>query len=368
MPKIPYRRLISTTKNLFIIIYLSSALFSFNNYLTRKSIARPSKSNMASTFQPKKFKQQSPIIRKNDRVSPINFKRICDWHFGRELVPVEDATSLRNLDANQAKHVANQSVIFVGSPYIREFYTIIRPLLNISFVLVTGDTDDSIPMATLSAEMTIDILTDKSILHWYAMNCDMPLKQQQKYPNFSCLMNGISQWQGQRENMQRAYELGIGLKEGVYQDLEVQKSKWILSAFAVSTNVTERQKPYDLGCNDDSPLKDITTCYYKSGIDPLELYKDIARHKFVLAPHGVGLDCYRTYETLFLGSYPIVKTSSLDFIYKELPVLIVQKWEDVNLELIEKTYREFRAPENQKRFNYDQLYVDYWNNTFRSYF
>jgi hypothetical protein len=360
------RKLVSIIKFLLVISSISLCLFLIDHsssYITQKGniLSKLKSSNLHR-------ERRKRTYAKNDRVSPINFKRICDWHYGRELVPKEDATSLRDLDETQAKYVTNQSVIFVGSPYIGEFYTTIRPLLNVSFVLVTGDTDDSVPIATLDAEVTRKILLDRDILHWHAMNCDMPLERQDNEPKFSCLMNGISQWQGQRENMQEAYELGIGLKEGHYQDLSIPKSSWILSAFALSTNAEQRQTPYDLGCNANSSLRDITTCYYKSGIGPLDLYRDIARHKFILSPHGVGLDCYRTYETLFLGSYPIVKTSTLDYIYKNLPVLIVKRWEDINLGLLQKTYREFRDPNNQRRFNFEQLYVDYWNKTFRAHF
>jgi hypothetical protein len=33
---------------------------------------------------------------------------------------------------------------------------------------------------------------------------------------------------------------------------------------------------------------------------------------FVLAPFGAGVDSYRVWETLLLGSYPVVVSSALD--------------------------------------------------------
>ena len=43
---------------------------------------------------------------------------------------------------------------------------------------------------------------------------------------------------------------------------------------------------------------------------------------------------------LYFGMIPIVKTSSLDPLYKDLPVLILQEWDDLcNLDL-EKVYEE----------------------------
>ena len=46
------------------------------------------------------------------------------------------------------------------------------------------------------------------------------------------------------------------------------------------------------------------------------------KYKFILSPPGAGFDCHRTWEALYLGAIPIVKTSSLDPLYKDLPVVI----------------------------------------------
>ena len=198
----------------------------------------------------------------------------------------------------------------------------------------------------------------------------MPLDVQAKTPQFSCLMNGISQWEGQRQGMQQAFELGLGLVNGVTQNLTLQKSpqKWLLASFSIPSNPKERQQAYNLGCNPDSSLNNVTTCFFDRHMDRLELYTAMAEHRFVLSPLGNGLDCYRTYEVLYLGSFPIVKTSSLDSLYRNLPVLVVKEWSDVTLELLEKTYQDFRRPQRQHEFKFEKLYVQYWNHTFRSHF
>jgi hypothetical protein len=308
---------------------------------------------------------------KNDRISSITFKRISDWHFGGELVPNEDATSLRTLRANITHEVKNQSVIFVGSNSIRDFYSQLRPRLNVSFVLVTGDTDSSVPNGVMPKDLSQKILQDPQVLHWYAMNTDMPLEQQRRESKFTPLVLGINQWGDHRKDMQRVYELGVGLKYGLYQNLSQEKDqeKWILSSFTISNNVWERKPAYDIGCNaTTSPLAKIVNCFFKPGISGVDFYKMMARHKFILSPHGMGLDCYRTYESLMLGSYPIVKTSTLDYLYKDLPVVIVPRWDNISLELLERKYKEFRLPENARKYNFKKLYVAHWNQTFRSHF
>ena len=54
--------------------------------------------------------------------------------------------------------------------------------------------------------------------------------------------------------------------------------------------------------------------------------------KYILSPHGNGLDCHRTWESLIFKTIPIVKTSTLDDLYKDLPVIIVNKWNDIDFE------------------------------------
>ena len=79
-------------------------------------------------------------------------------------------------------------------------------------------------------------------------------------------------------------------------------------------------------------------------------------YTFVISPHGNGLDCHITWEALVLGCIPIVKTSGLDTLYSELPVLIVKEWKDINKELLMETVKQFR----NKKFNYDKLQLSFW--------
>ena len=42
-------------------------------------------------------------------------------------------------------------------------------------------------------------------------------------------------------------------------------------------------------------------------------YRDIAESEFVLCPSGLGFDTYRLWETLILGSIPIVEVRSFSY-------------------------------------------------------
>ena len=80
----------------------------------------------------------------------------------------------------------------------------------------------------------------------------------------------------------------------------------------------------------------------------------IKNYKFIISPHGNGLDCHRTYEAMFLGSIPIVRTSPLDVIYKDMPIIILKNWHEINInDLVEKS-KEMITKSRER------LYLKYW--------
>jgi hypothetical protein len=66
-----------------------------------------------------------------------------------------------------------------------------------------------------------------------------------------------------------------------------------------------------------------------SRVSQTEIWHRYTQYPFVVSTEGNGLDCHRTWELLYLGCIVITRSSSLDPLYKELPVMIVQHWEEV---------------------------------------
>ena len=96
--------------------------------------------------------------------------------------------------------------------------------------------------------------------------------------------------------------------------------------------------------------------YEASFIPRKETWKKQGEYAFVVAPHGNGLDCHRQWEALCLGCIPIVKTSSIDVEYENLPVLIVKDWSDITQELLDATVEDF----SKKKFTMERLLLSYW--------
>jgi hypothetical protein len=75
------------------------------------------------------------------------------------------------------------------------------------------------------------------------------------------------------------------------------------------------------------------------------------------------MDCHRTWEALALGCIPIVRSSGMNALFDELPVLIVNKWSEVTRELLDNTIEKFK----ERTFNYDKLKLQYWVDKINSY-
>jgi len=79
---------------------------------------------------------------------------------------------------------------------------------------------------------------------------------------------------------------------------------------------------------------------------------------FIFSPPGTGWDCYRTYESLLVGTIPIVlnTNTSFDNLFSHLPVLLVDSYEQVTESFLRDSYEILRT----KSFKYDVLKVSYW--------
>lgn len=110
-----------------------------------------------------------------------------------------------------------------------------------------------------------------------------------------------------------------------------KKEILIYMNFTIRTNYTKRTE-----CFNSFVKKPWVTS--RSNLPIGEFYNDMAKSKFVLSPEGTGIDCHRIYESIYFDAVPLLKTSRMDNFYKNLPVLIVDKWEDITEHFLNTNY------------------------------
>jgi len=87
-----------------------------------------------------------------------------------------------------------------------------------------------------------------------------------------------------------------------------------------------------------------------------EYFQELKKHSFIVSPPGNGLDTHGTWEALSAGCIPIVPKSPLDSLFEDLPVWLVESWDEVTDESVERMHEEMRG----KTYKWEKLFVPYW--------
>ena len=87
-----------------------------------------------------------------------------------------------------------------------------------------------------------------------------------------------------------------------------------------------------------------------------EMWMQRGQFDYVLSHHGFGLDCHRTWEALVLGHIVVVQKSSMDPLYEDLPVIIVDDWAEVAASGI----GQLLGIDCNKTFRHEKLTNKYW--------
>ena len=84
--------------------------------------------------------------------------------------------------------------------------------------------------------------------------------------------------------------------------------------------------------------------------------RDIRNHAFVLCPRGNGVDTHRLWETLYMGSIPIVHRDVVHRGWEDLPIAWVDSWGDVTPEWLDTEEERIR----NGTFPMEKLAASYW--------
>ena len=181
-------------------------------------------------------------------------------------------------------------------------------------------------------------------------------------------------------NYRRQY---AGLEEWLYQTTAStsptpEPSKWLCMNYSPDTNPQRREliqkastewsefctiiepipprKSYDIPSHIEGTLRIDET-------DP-RCYDEWRNYRFVLSPPGAGIDCHRTWEAIAVGCIPIVISSNLNELYTDLPVVVVDSWDQITAEYLEEQYaiidKRRKTSEDGPPYKLDRITLEYW--------
>jgi hypothetical protein len=292
-------------------------------------------------------------------VSSRGILKSCDYY---SLTPYSSIKQLYNyLPLENIKTIKNPT-IYVCSSAILHFINTMLPLIDFSFILVSGDCDETIPNEILTSDDFNKLLSDQRLIHWFCQNMTIDNHKITRMPiglDYHTLTT-IPLW-GPISSCEHQEKMLLMIKNKSVPFWNRNIKCYANFHFTMNTKLGYDRKDAFKKINKD------LVYYEENKVTRLITWNKQKDYAFVICPHGGGLDCHRNWEALCLGCIPIVKTSSLDNLYKDLPVLIVKDWEIITNELLNETISIFKTKFDTNEFNIEKLKLSYWLKLINSY-
>jgi hypothetical protein len=253
------------------------------------------------------------------------------------------------LIANPAtfSNVCDGELVWVRVSWLKSFVRQALPLIKGRFILVTGDSDSCVPSELLREATTI--LDSANLLHWYAQNYDGTLSTDRISPlpigiDFHTLCDRATWGESPSSPLQQEQKLkAIGQSLSpiqnriakVYVDFAWRKGRGLLSyrRFHPFKGTEFKESRHAVA----SKIRDNDQVFCQAGpLSRSEMWRARGQYAFVLSPHGVGLDCHRTWEALALGHIVLVPSASLDPLFEGLPVVSLKSWKEITAGNLQK--------------------------------
>lgn len=217
---------------------------------------------------------------------------------------------------------------------IREsYFQKIHPLIKHRYILITHNSDFSSP------SRFSNYLDDENIFAWFSVNPDIA-----NHPKVVPIPIGLENHRWGRDYSRKIASL-------IAQPVALDDRRILIYAnFNEWTNIRVRREAA-------SYFQRRPYCTFAQGKSLDDYLKDLASSIFVISPMGNGMDCHRTWEALLVGSIPVVMHSTLDPLFDELPVILVDQWDDITYSFLFDQLAQMK----KKNFNYDKLLFRFWS-------
>lgn len=219
-----------------------------------------------------------------------NFKSICDFSF--------DEFGYNSIHQSVKRKVP---LFFVKTDYIDDFFSLFKP--EFDFILLTHNSDYHID------QKYEKYYNCENLVKWFGQNIDF------HHPKLQSIPIGIA-------NEKWAHGNTRILQKIINENNE--KNNLIYSNFNVTTNPKERSH-----CINEIKKRNIVN---SNRVDFERYLRDLSKSYFVISPNGNGVDCHKTWESLYLKTIPIVTESINSNFYSNLPIVIIKDWTELNLD------------------------------------
>lgn len=231
-------------------------------------------------------------------------------------------------DQNIVNNISSENYIFFTKmDWIKYFINKILPLIDKPFILVTHNSD-------YSSGKQGQIIKHPKLIKWFGQNMEKISDKTEGLPI------------GLENQMWKRTNFNI-----IEQNKSVPKTNLLYLNFSLKTNKSR------VGVMN----KLLGKGFRRNGSLPWNEYmRELASYKFAISPKGNGVDCHRTWEALYLGVIPIVEKSDHMSYFKDLPILFVDDYDEIDEKFLNEMYEVFR----NRSFNLEKLDINYYKERF----
>ena len=246
--------------------------------------------------------------------------------------------------------------IYVCTETLPMFVTIILNRIEQPFMLVTGDSDCTVPNEVLSDEQFKNLINNPYLIRWAGQNMKYTL-----FPKMMQIPIGLDYHTLASNPTYGGWAItgednSCKGQEIMLQTIRTAAAPFRNRIYKVYTNAHHRLDRYGDRVAACEQIPADLLIKENAIIPRSQVWDNYARYAFVASPFGNGIDCHRTWEALCCGAIPIIRGKFLMDLFDNLPVLRVSSWSDVTAELLEQTIEEFST----RTFNYEKLTLKYW--------
>lgn len=256
-------------------------------------------------------------------ISGDSFRSFADFVF--DLNPGSDSA------ASICKNIKPGDVVFVQTLRLGAFFAKVHRHIKVPYILLTHNGDEPVP-----GEWYPHLDSDK-LIAWFGQNVE-----HRTHPKLIPIPIGVGNACYHYGNQRMLFEAEK------CKDLAV-KNIFLYLNVNLKGRHPERTKVYNL-------FSKQPYCTLAEKRTFTEYLNDILSSEFVLSPRGIGLDCHRTWESMLLNAIPIIISSASDPLYEDLPVVIVNEWEEIDENFLGRKKTEMKL----RKYRMEKLYMDYW--------
>ncbi|WP_172793381.1 exostosin domain-containing protein [Polynucleobacter sinensis] len=225
------------------------------------------------------------------------------------------------------ERVCNAKSIFLYTHLIPYFKYYLAPRIDSPFTLVTHNSDHSVTINDFQ------LLNHPWLKNWHAQNCEF------SHTKLKPLPLGLQNQQWGVEKIQEIVSAGK----------KISKEKILYVNFSTHTHPSRVAAM--------QVMKELKYPTIELDVNYQTYLQNLAIHKFCLCPRGNGIDTHRFWEAQYLDCIPIILWRDWTMAYSEMPILILDSWNDLQELDLEKIYISL-TNKKYSRVSLDLQFID----------